>query len=204
MSGECKSYRLNEPMAWKEFKTMPDDVKVTYIKLLRGKYGVPDAQIANMMNINKVSFSSEMKRIGLNVGNGVRSGTTKWDKEGFYSWVNGVDQLPTPVPAEEPIQEPVITCEEPVHVAMGVGYIANPEAFPEGYAEDDLPWNKQEPVPVAEYTPYLKTAVPNNGSMNFTCPANRALNTLAQLLGETNVSISVMWRVVEEGDEANG
>jgi hypothetical protein len=34
--------------------------------------------------------------------------------------------------------------------------------------------------------------------MNFTCPANQALNTLAQLLGETNVSISVMWRVVEE------
>lgn len=35
MSGEVKSYRLNEPMSWREFKAMPDDIKVTYIKLLR-------------------------------------------------------------------------------------------------------------------------------------------------------------------------
>lgn len=186
MSGECKSYRLNEPMGWKEFKSMPDDIKVTYINLLRGKYGVPDAQIANMMNINKASFSDEMKRIGLNVGHGVRSGTTKWDKEGFYSWVNGVDQLSTPVPAEEPIQEPVITCEEP-----------------EEFMEEDLPFNFGH---IETFAPVQNpvTAVLNNGSMNFTCPANQALNTLAQLLGETNVSISVMWRVVEEGGEANG
>ena len=35
MSGECKSYRLNSPMSWDEFKAMPDDIKITYIKLLR-------------------------------------------------------------------------------------------------------------------------------------------------------------------------
>ena len=124
MSGECKSYRLNEPMAWKEFKAMPDDIKVTYIKLLRQKFNVPDKQIAKMMCINSCSFSETMKKLGLSVGNGVRSGSTKWDKEGFYAWVNGVDQLPTPVPAEEPIHEPVITCEEP-----------------EAFVEEDLPFD---------------------------------------------------------------
>ena len=33
MNGECKSFRLNDPMVWKEFKSMPDDLKITYIKL---------------------------------------------------------------------------------------------------------------------------------------------------------------------------
>lgn len=183
MSGECKSYRLNEPMAWKEFRTMPDDIKITYIKLLRKKFNVPDKQIANMMSINVCSFSEEMKKLGLNVGN-KRSGTIKWDKEGFWAWANGVDKLPTPVPEEEPIQEPAIISEEP-----------------EVFLEDDLPFEEPDPIPVAEYIPIPKTAVPNNGSMNFTCPASQALNTLAQLLGETNVSISVMWRVVEEGED---
>lgn len=43
------------------------------------------------------------------------------------------------------------------------------------------------------------TATPCNGSMQFKCPADQALNTLAQLLGQTNCAISIMWRVIEEG-----
>ena len=46
MNGECKSYRLNDPMAWKEFKSMPDDLKITYINLLRKKFNVPGTSIA--------------------------------------------------------------------------------------------------------------------------------------------------------------
>lgn len=138
MNGECKSYRLNEPMKWQEFKSMPDDIKVTYIKLLREKYNVPDSQLAKMMVINSCSFSQEMKRLGLSIGHGNRGACTKWNKEGFFAWKNGVDKLPTPVPEEEPteapIQEPVITSEEP-----------------EAYVEDDLPFDivpVEEPDPV--------------------------------------------------------
>ena len=184
MSGECKSYRLNEPMAWKEFRTMPDDIKITYIKLIRQKFNVPDSRLAKIMGINTCSFSQEMSRLGLNIGKGTRNNTAKWDKDGFYAWANGVDQFPTPVPEEEPIQKTVIISEEP-----------------ETFVEDDLPFEEPDPIPVAEYIPIPKVAVPNNGSMNFTCHANQALNTIAQLLGETNVSISVMWRVVEEGED---
>ena len=130
MSGECKSYRLNEPMAWKEFKAMPDDIKVTYINLLRGKYGVPDAEIARMLGIHKVNFSKEMSQIRSRIGDSFKKRTGEFDKEGFYAWANGVDKLPTPVFEEEPIQEPVITSEEP-----------------EPYVEDDLPFDF---VPVKE------------------------------------------------------
>lgn len=37
MNGEVVSYKLNEPMTWAEFKALPDDIKKTYIKLLREK-----------------------------------------------------------------------------------------------------------------------------------------------------------------------
>lgn len=131
MSGECKSYRLNDPMVWEEFKSMPDDIKITYIKLLRQKYNVPDAHIYKMMGTNVCSFSKEMNRLGLAVGK--RSAATPWDKEGFYAWWHGVDQLPTPVP-EEPVEEPVI--EE-------VTVITSEE--PEVYVEDDLPFEESDP-----------------------------------------------------------
>lgn len=65
MSGEVKSYRLNEPMNWKEFKAMPDDIKVSYISLLRQKYNAPDSHICKMMGTNTCSFSQEMHRLGI-------------------------------------------------------------------------------------------------------------------------------------------
>ena len=81
MSGECKSYRLNEPMSWKEFMSMPDDIKVTYIKLLRQKFDVPDCKIGEMLGVEKNKMSIEIKRIGL--GHGVKhGGNRRWDKEG--------------------------------------------------------------------------------------------------------------------------
>lgn len=89
MNGEVKSYRLNEPMSWKEFKGMPDDIKVSYIKLIREKYNAFDCHIAEMMGIGKCTFSHEMTRLGLSVGK-TRGKDTKWDSEGFYAWLGGV------------------------------------------------------------------------------------------------------------------
>lgn len=146
MSGECKSYRLNEPMAWNEFKAMPDDIKVTYIKLIRQKFNVPDAQIVKMMRTNTCSFSNEMKRLGLAVGS--RKYTTLWDKEGFYAWVNGADQVPAPVVEEMPIEDPIQ--EEPEIVIS---------AEPETFVEDDLPFEEPdsniEALPI-QFDDYLK------------------------------------------------
>ena len=129
MNGECKSFRLNDPMTWKEFMSMPDDIKITYIKLLRQKFNVPDKNIAEMFGVCKDHVCRTFKKLGLQ--RDVRISHPKWDKEGFYAWWHGVDQLPTPVieeTAEEPVIEevPVITSEEP-----------------EVYVEDDLPIEEQ-------------------------------------------------------------
>ena len=141
MNGECKSYRLNDPMAWKDFMSMPDDIKITYIKLLRQKFNVPGKHIAMMLGISNCYYSKEINRLGISEGKHSRGRCTPWDKEGFFAWWNGVEQISTPIPEEIPV-------EEPVHVEMGKSYLANPEAYPEGYVEDDLPFEEPHPVKI--------------------------------------------------------
>lgn len=177
MSGECKSYRLNDPMQWAEFRTMPDDLKVTYIKLLRQKFNVPDAHIFKMMGINNCSFSKEMSRLGLAVGK--RKANTPWDKEGFMDWAYGV------VLQEEAKEE------QPAEVA---------EEFP--VVEDDLPWTEpeeEEEAPASEpVTLTSLMAVPDSGSMTFTGDATRIMNTLVNLFGGAKIKINVNWDVMED------
>lgn len=99
MSGEVKSYRLNEPMNWKEFKAMPDDIQYVYIKLLKEKYSVPNITIEKMLGASNGLLARHMKGIGYNIAH-MESG--KFDKEGWTAFVNGV-----PVQKEEPVVEAV-------------------------------------------------------------------------------------------------
>lgn len=138
MNGECKSYRLNDPMAWKEFRPMPDDIKVTYIKLLRQKYNPPVTQIAKMMGVTEATVRRELEQLNLTDGK-KRSGRMKWDKEGFWAWVNGVDKVPAPA-VEEPTQE------EKEAIFFGEE---------KGYVEDDLPFEEPEAV-VEEDSPCVE------------------------------------------------
>ena len=96
MNGEVKTYRMNDPLTWKEFKEMPDDIRVLYIKALRNKYNVANAQISEMMGVHKVTFANEIARLGIKEGQ--RKGKT--DTEGFLAWWHGV-----PVCKEEPKEE---------------------------------------------------------------------------------------------------
>lgn len=93
MNGEVVSYRLNSPMKWKEFKSLPDDIKTVYIKALREKYNVLDRDIAKMMGVTSQTVSIEFKRIGLGVGKG-RAKPTTFKKDEWENWCNGI-ALPT-------------------------------------------------------------------------------------------------------------
>lgn len=112
MNGELKTYRLNDPMTWKEFKALPDDIKVMYIKGIRERFNPFDKAISQMMGIDNSCLSVELKRLGLNQGGNGKRG--KWDKEGFEAWARG--EKPTeayqslPKPTEEEVTE---VTEEP-------------------------------------------------------------------------------------------
>ena len=126
MSGECKSYRLNEPMSKAEFCSMPDDLKITYIKLIRNKYGTPDNALGAALCLPQQTFAKIIKNLGLSKGKGKRS--TSWDKEGFYAWWHGVDKLSAPA-TEEVDEEPILEEQEAVITSVA----------PEVFVEDDLP-----------------------------------------------------------------
>lgn len=221
MSGECKSFRLNEPMTWAEFKSMPDDIKVTYIKLLQEKWKVPIVHIGKMMGVSQPVIQRETARLGIVLGKGVHKQI--WDKDAFYAWANGVS---TPVPEEavqeekktiffggtENLPEEKIVWVEPEHVRQ--------DEAPEAFVEDDLPFENpaEENVDDARIllpSPFMasttsqhhvipQTACPNTGSLSFKCPASMALNTLKDLLQNEMVAISITWRVIEEGGDDNG
>ena len=171
MNGEVRSYRLNEPMSWKEFKAMPDDIKVTYIKLLRERYNVPDTHIAKMVGVTGVTFLKEVARLGICCGH--RSGMVKWDKEGWLAWVNGV---PAPA-AEEVIEEHLeVTIEDPVE---------------ETEAEPVIAEKKERKFAICK-------AIPNTGNMVFEGKVEEVMNSVTALLGGAYVHISITWDVLDE------
>jgi hypothetical protein len=107
MNGEVKSYPLNKPMKWYEFKSMPGDIQQTYIELLQRKFGVPRDAIANMLGVEYTNFGMYLKRHGITItrGNG------DWDRDGFIAWCNGITQVAHEEPKEEPVN-PIIPIDE--------------------------------------------------------------------------------------------
>jgi hypothetical protein len=179
MNGETKSYRMNEPIKWEDFRSMPDDIQVMYIKLLRQKFNVPDRKIAEMMGITQTPFGREMKRLGIATGKYTRARNTPWDKEGFYAWCGLV---PLSKDGEEIIEEPAVGTEEIF------------ETISEETAEEIPVENHFEECAVA----LPKRAIPMTGSMVFEGLAENVLETMRVLLGGANVHISITWDVLSE------
>lgn len=99
MNGEMKSYKLNEPMPWAEFKVMPDDIKRTYITTIRKKYNVSDVKIAEMLGCGQSTISKETQRLGIPSVKG-GPGRAGGNKDAWYAWVNGVQVEPAEKVAE--------------------------------------------------------------------------------------------------------
>lgn len=165
MNGEVKSYRLNDPMPWKEFKAMPDDIKVTYIKLLRQKFNVPGKQIAEMMGVSAVHYSKEINRLGISEGKHCRGRCTVWDREGWLAWCNGAK-----LPACSPESVETSFKEDAEKGLASLEAICDPVPVPE---IKTLPICGKEKL----------KAIPCSGSMTFEGKVEDVLETVSVLLG---------------------
>ena len=58
-------YRMNEPMNWSAFRSMPDDLQVQYVTGLRAKYGATDAMFADMFCVHPATFSAVRAKLGI-------------------------------------------------------------------------------------------------------------------------------------------
>lgn len=105
MNGEIETYRMNDPLTWSEFKKLPDDIKVIYIKALVQRYDVPIVNMAEMMGVHHTALRKELHKIGYSQE---RRGKREWrseDKEGFYAWAHCVPVQKDKVP-EKPEDKP--------------------------------------------------------------------------------------------------
>ena len=189
MSGECKSYRLNEPMAWEEFKAMPADLQKAYIKAIRAKYNAPISAIARMLGVDRANLSKYLADRGFEKW---PKGHQKWEKMAFAEWCYGV---PAAEKKADEAQQPadIVEEEQPAEAV---------EEAP--VAEDDLPWDapeeeEQVPAPVSVPVPLTPLmAVPESGTMDFTGDATKIMNTLVNLFGGAKIKINVHWDVLED------
>ena len=78
MNGDVKSYNLNKPMTWEEFRRMPQDLQIMYIKKLRNEFGVPDIVLSKAMGVCKSSFSKAMRDLNLSLGKSAGATGKKW------------------------------------------------------------------------------------------------------------------------------
>lgn len=126
LNGETKTYRMNDPMGWKEFKQMPDDLKIAYIKAIREKFNAPDVEVAKMFGINRITNGNEMRRLGLGRGRAAGGNHNDFDRKGFNKWAYGeatqqpkepkIEVLPVQL---DPLEE-ICTPAEEVQPAMAV------------------------------------------------------------------------------------
>lgn len=183
MSGECKSYRLNEPMGFEEFKAMPDDIKIIYINAIREKYNAPNTAICNMMGCTKDALYFQLKRLDLAHGT---KGPKKWDAEGFFNWWKGIPAKEEPVEAaeEEVIEEETPVTEEcPYKQIPNTGIKVNLIN-----AEEEL--KKESEI-------RFKKVIPTTGSMTYEGMTFDILSSISDLLGNVKVKLSVSWEVCD-------
>lgn len=89
MNGECKSYRMNDPMSWGDFVEWPNEHKITYIKLIRKRFGASDQYLAEMFGVATNLFAMYVKELGLDP---MPKCGDIWDSEKFFNWRAGMKE----------------------------------------------------------------------------------------------------------------
>lgn len=207
MNGECKSYRMNDPINWEEFKSWPKEHQETYIKLLRKKFNVPLTYISEIMfGMDRTTLSYHAKQHNLKLGD-IPKGHRTWDKEGFMAWCGGakngiVKPSETTVEdAEEEIDiskedELIAVNEEPEIVTINLEEDIGKEAADK--VESLLREVTDAIITVnnAESKCETKTVIPSCGEMTFQGNVDDILRTIAKLLDGRQVRLEVEWEVL--------
>lgn len=195
MNGECIKYAsLKKPMSWEEFKKLPKDLAVQYIKSLRKKYNVPDKNIAeNVFHISPAALTKYNREV-LELFQGKCAGGKRvWDKDGFLAWCGGAEDgvvKPSETPVEE---EQIVTHETEPNLEEPVENDINREIFEHNY---DLHEEVNKILNETESSCEANTVIPSNGEMTFQGNVDDILRTIAKLLDGRQVRLEVEWEVL--------
>lgn len=87
MNGDIMSYKLNEPMTWKDFKALPDDLKKEYISFLIKEFNLYGKTIATeLFNITYQSMGEYLRKNNCSIGSGGNR-HRKEKIEEFRKWI---------------------------------------------------------------------------------------------------------------------
>ena len=195
MNGVVKSYNLNKPMTWEEFRSMPQDLQIMYIKKLRNEFGVPDIVLGKAMGVCKSSFSKAMKDLNLSLGKNAGAKSKQWigsEKSSKFSEYWNRFKNKEDVVEEESIGDEAKVVEE----------MDNPEETSNDYMIDDIDIseiNYGVGVTVDHIAESEHIAIPTGGRLSFDCKFDDAVKVLESILSGTNVRLNVDW-IVMKGD----
>ena len=88
MNGDVNTYRLNEPMSWKEFKRMPDDIQSQYLKGIISKYDPDAIAMGQMFKTTAQTVRLRMKELGIKPKKGGQHDPNRNDA--FLAWLHGI------------------------------------------------------------------------------------------------------------------
>ena len=221
MNGDVKSYSLNKPMTWEEFRRMPQDLQIMYIKKLRNEFGVPDIVLSKAMGVCKSSFSKAMRDLNLSLGKSAGATGKKWlnseKSSKFYEYWNKFNKKEDAV-EEDSVEEKNEAVEErdiSKEFAQIGTYVA--EGLAEGVKRYDDSSTKitNDPVTIPEPSQNYYLAhdldkyavsntnepshitIPTGGRLSFDCKFDDAVKVLESILSGTNVRLNVDWIVVK-------
>ena len=213
MNGEVKSYNLNRPMTWEEFRSMPQDLQIMYIKKLRNEFGVPDSVLGKAMGICRSSFSKAMRDLNLSIGKGAGATGRQWlnseKSSKFSEYWNKFENKKEDAIEEESAKDEAEHVEETdisEDFAQIGTYIAEnesstkitndpitiPEPSQSYYLAHDL-----DKYAVSSTNEPSHITIPTGGRLSFDCKFDDAVKVLESILSGTNVRLNVDWIVVK-------
>lgn len=65
MNGPVRTYQMDRPMSWREFKEMPEDLRKQYLVHLREAYTATNELLADMFQVSLGTIQREQTRLGI-------------------------------------------------------------------------------------------------------------------------------------------
>lgn len=180
MNGEVKTFNINNPITWADFKAMPDDLKKAYIKMIDHRFNAPNTYIAKMFGCNQRTLSLYLKDMGFD--HGFRSGREKWAKDEFEAWCRGEELVNvSEVEAEMHNESEQITVE-PTAENTPVEPVVPAEPDGRHVIIPDIPG----------------LIIADTATVSFTGHSDEILATLMCMLKNNTVNLTVNWTIIKE------
>lgn len=226
MNGEVKSYKMHDPMSWKEFLALPDDLKKEYVKYIRERFKVTYTALADAFGVSLSHFCKLNKKLGLPSGRSHSAIGKRWykseERQVFEKWWYGEEYEDNHENRDAHEETPDYKLEVSHEVSendsnyinektkespdiIGIDYYSDIKYVGEKsvgdknyYDCDNLYYTHDiKNIATCHNLPESEVA-PVSGSLSFDCEADSAFEMVKKLLGSKKVHMYIEWTYKED------